>query len=613
LLLSDTFKIRGALTMTAPNTGTESWEVDTVHAITWTKKGSISAVKLQYSTNGDDGPSYAALVDGDAQNTQNIDVTGAGPYTFNWRIPDVGGITATTARIRVVDANDATVYDPANANFTVKGRVQLSNPNGGNTLTVGSVYAVDGTVFGPITNVELYYSTNGGSTFTTPLTGCETVAVNAGAFSCNWTVEDIIDTDIMIQVQDATNALTLDNSNAVFSVKGSATITAPVSGAVWIAGTANNIVWSRTGTIGNVNLSYSVNNGAYAAIASDVASPTSTGNTYAWTLPTDNIVSANVKVKVTNANIVADAISDAFTVRGSLVLTYPDASGITLTLGDTPNVTWNAAGDIGDVKVEYYNGTGWSTITSTAPQAGPYALLLDTPNTTVATDAAKVRISDADDPNVIDTSANAFMVKPYLAVTSPAGNEAWIVDSTHNITWNFKGSNVTDVDIYYSSDSGTNYDDSISASTTNDGSFSWLIPDDIQSVKNMKVRIRTLPLIATYAASALSSGLFQIIGSLTMVQPDDTTPVAWRINTAGNEIKWDAIGSIAQVKLEYSINQAATGPRWRPQRLPARVRIRAILGLFPPTPQRPKIPYVSAFLTRPTTMSMISPPRAVPF
>src|SRR5207249_4576133 len=81
-LAGTAFKIRGDLTLTSPNTGTESWEILTVNPITWTKKGSITAVKLQLSIDG--GSNYAALVDGDGNDTQNIDVTGAGPtYTFN--------------------------------------------------------------------------------------------------------------------------------------------------------------------------------------------------------------------------------------------------------------------------------------------------------------------------------------------------------------------------------------------------------------------------------------------------------------------------------------------------------------------------------------------------
>ncbi|HTL47646.1 MAG TPA: hypothetical protein VL688_06230 [Verrucomicrobiae bacterium] len=554
IMVSDPFKIRGSLTMTAPNTGTESWEVGTTNNITWTKKGAITAVKLELSTAGDDPLAYEPLVDDNGLDTQNIDVSGAGPYTFAWKVPNQPGITTTAARIRVVDASDPTVYDPANANFTVKGRVQLSTPNGGENLIVGNPFAVTGTVFGPISSVKLYYSKNGGATYDFPMEGCETVAVSTGAFSCNWSVPDIIGSNLSVKVTDANNALVNDVSDAVFSVKGSVTLTAPVSGNVWTAGSVNNIVWDRTGTIGNVDLFYNVNNGSWNTIASGVASPLASGNSFAWTVPTSNIVSANVKVKIDSPSLLSSAVSSSFTVKGSLTLTYPDAAGIDVTLGDTMNVTWNVAGNIGNVKVEYYDGTAWSTITSSAPEAGPFALLLDAPNTTAATAAAKVRISDADDATVFDTSANDFLVRPFLQVTSPAGGEAWVVDSTHNITWNKIGSNVANVKIEYSTDSGATYPNAITLSTANDGTHPWLIPDNIQNVKNMKIKMSSLPTSDPWAVTALSTGLFQIVGALQMAVPNDTTPVLWRAGSSANEIKWDATGSIANVKLEYSTN-----------------------------------------------------------
>ena len=82
------------------------------------------------------------MVDGDSNDTQNIDVTGASPYTFSWKVPNVAGITTTTAKVRVVDASDASVYDSSDDAFTVKGRVVLAHPDGGETLTVGTPFTV---------------------------------------------------------------------------------------------------------------------------------------------------------------------------------------------------------------------------------------------------------------------------------------------------------------------------------------------------------------------------------------------------------------------------------------------------------------------------------------
>ncbi|HTL69679.1 MAG TPA: Ser-Thr-rich GPI-anchored membrane family protein [Candidatus Eisenbacteria bacterium] len=240
------------------------------------------------------------------------------------------------------------------------------------------------------------------------------------------------------------------------------------------------------------------------------------------------------------------------------------------TLGDAVNVTWIANGSIGPVKVEYFDGQAWSTITSTAPQNGPFNLVLDSVNGIVnVTNAAKVRITDADDPNVSNTSGS-FTVKALVQITSPVpGNDIWTVDDlTRSITWNKKGDNIANVKIEYDTIAG-NFSGGqtvIYASTANDGSQAWTfaagadpasvsssggIPDNIRSGKDLRVRISTLPTTDPWAASAVSAG-FQIIGQVDMVTPGDVTGIKWKIGTT-NVVTWNNThGSTANVKLYYS-------------------------------------------------------------
>ncbi|MEG7628341.1 hypothetical protein, partial [Listeria monocytogenes] len=88
----------------------------------------------------------------------------------------------------------------------------------------------------------------------------------------------------------------------------------------------------------------------------------------------------------------------------------------------------------------------------------------------------------------------------------------------------------------YSKNSGSTYTDTISATTSNDGTFQWTMPDDIRPTKDMKVRVSTLPTSDLYAVTAFSSGLFQITGELAMKVPDDTTPIAWAVGSTNNTI-----------------------------------------------------------------------------
>ena len=63
---------------------------------------------------------------------------------------------------------------------------------------------------------------------------------------------------------------------------------------------------------------------------------------------------------------------------------------------------------------------------------------------------------------------------PTITVTSPNGGESWNAGSTHKITWTGTGT-VGKVKIQYSTNNGASWTPVIS-STTNDGSYSWIVP-----------------------------------------------------------------------------------------------------------------------------------------
>lgn len=62
-----------------------------------------------------------------------------------------------------------------------------------------------------------------------------------------------------------------------------------------------------------------------------------------------------------------------------------------------------------------------------------------------------------------------------ITVTSPNGDENWAVGSTHTIQWNSTGS-ITSVKVEYSTNGGSTWT-TVSSSTANDGSYTWVVPD----------------------------------------------------------------------------------------------------------------------------------------
>src|SRR5207253_2434699 len=139
------FTIKGSLTLTAP-VGGEAWNVTGGRKGTWTKTGSITNVKLEYSTDG--GTTYPNVITAS---------TPASAGSYAWLIPDT---ISATVKVRVSDASDATVSDSSDANFAIKGSLTLTAPNGGEVWAVGASKSITWTKAGTLATVKLEYSTD---------------------------------------------------------------------------------------------------------------------------------------------------------------------------------------------------------------------------------------------------------------------------------------------------------------------------------------------------------------------------------------------------------------------------------------------------------------------
>jgi len=105
---------------------------------------------------------------------------------------------------------------------------------------------------------------------------------------------------------------------------------------------------------------------------------------------------------------------------------------------------------------------------------------------------ARIRVENAADNTVFDDSDANFKIQGNFTMVSPNGGEAWVVGSSHNITWNWGGT-IPSVKLTYSTDSGANYSNVISASTANGAgssgtaNYAWTVPDAISSTLRVKI------------------------------------------------------------------------------------------------------------------------------
>ncbi len=515
------FKIMGSFAVTAPNGG-EAWVVAEAQNITWNTNGTVANVKLQYSI--DAGTNWKLITSS---------VANAGSYA--WTVPD--DITAL-GRVKVSDAADAAAFDESNNNFKIRGDLTVTAPDGGEKWAVGSSQLITWNRVGSIANVRIDYSNDGGMVFIPVVTS----AVNAGVYSWD-PIPDAITTQALVKIRDASDLTVEDVSDASFKIQGSFKVTAPNGGQIWVVGEQHDITWTWNGSVPNVNLEYSTDAGSsYTAIATVANS----GLYQNWVVP--DAVSGQVRVKVADTNDAEafDASDANLRIRCNFTLTAPNGGEI-WKVGRTESITWLKVGTIANAKLEYstadfFPGTE-VVIDAAAPNTGSYAWTIpdDISNT------VKARVSDPDYSGANDASNADFKIAAYFDVTVPDGGMKWDVDSTQNIMWNYAGS-VAEVDLAYSVNGGLDYTGI--ARVTNNGAYSWMVADDISA--QFRIRVSDPNDATVYNQSAANN---KIKAKFTLNAPN-----GGEILTVNDtyDITWDCVGTVANVKLDYSLNNFFT-------------------------------------------------------
>ncbi|MCU0288180.1 MAG: hypothetical protein MUF15_17515 [Acidobacteria bacterium] len=169
-----------------------------------------------------------------------------------------------------------------------------------------------------------------------------------------------------------------------------------------------------------------------------------------------------------------------------------------------------------------------------------------------------IRVSEANqDVSLSDVSDAVFSIvsAPYITVSFPNGGEKLNAGSTHPITWTSSGIG-SNVKIDYSSDGGTTWAP-IVASTSNDGNYDWIVPDNVSD--NCLIRISDID-----GDPSGISNTFSIItpmsATLTLTSPNGaenlSTGSIHQITWTGTEME-----KIKNVMLQYSLNNGTT---WTP-------------------------------------------------
>jgi PKD repeat protein len=299
-----TFAImRTRLTVTSPNGG-EYWFVGTSQNITWNSTGLIGNVRLELSL--DNGANWQTLVES-APNT--------GSYT--WNIPT---INSNTCLIRITDVADSSRFDVSDKLFTIGTPfITVTRPNGGESFFIGSTDTVKWKSAGPITQVKIEVSRNGGSTWRV-LTES---APNDGAYE--WPIGGMTSNNCLVRISDAADGAPIDSSDASFSIDViSITLDAPSGGEILDIGQLYTIRWTTKGPIPTVKLDYSIDDGATWLLLAEHL--TNTGS-YNWTVPNTLSTSCRIRIADDFDGSPVDMSDNLFAIANPNRLPVVDAGG----------------------------------------------------------------------------------------------------------------------------------------------------------------------------------------------------------------------------------------------------------------------------------------------
>lgn len=284
------------ITVNAPNGG-EKLAIGSSYTIKWSSANVTDTVRIRYSTNN--GSSWTII-------TSSTENNGS----YNWAVPDVNS-SQCLVRINAVNT-DGTPYDVSNSTFTIgdaaSDTLTVTAPTSGDVLTANNIYTIRWESTGSVGNVKLWYSINGN------YTKIEHSTANDGIYE--WNVPNISSDKCKIRVSESTDGDPFDESGT-FSIKPPynrwITVTSPNGGEVWAKNSTENITWTTTGSVGNVAIQYSVNNGFNWTT---LVSSTANDGSYTWTVP--DIISAKCLVKIYEVSTpeVSDISNSGFTIGG---------------------------------------------------------------------------------------------------------------------------------------------------------------------------------------------------------------------------------------------------------------------------------------------------------
>ncbi|MFH0736446.1 MAG: T9SS type A sorting domain-containing protein [bacterium] len=526
-MVSDsTFTIYQPTIMVLTPNGNENWRIGTEQNITW-QSTNIVNVKIEYSTNS--GVEWTTV----------IASTNGASGKYVWTIPNT---ESTTCKVRVSDVLEPTMYDVSNGTFRIyQANITITAPNGGEKWRAGELESITWTSTN-VSEVKIEYTTNDTTNWVAVIAG-----IPAGSGKYTWSVPNTPAYVTRVRVSDVTTPKVFDVSDNVFTIfQSTLNLTSPNGGEIWRGGSKKNITWTSL-NIENVNIEYTINNGASWFVAAQ--NLPASGGTYEWTLPSD-VSSVGCKIRISDASSasVFDISNAVFTINKATLLLSTPNGGENWRVGVNHYIVWSG-NNIQSIKIEYStdSGNSWLLIASDVSAASnSYVWNVST----TVSENCKIKVSDMEDYNINAISKNIFTISlTGIKLLLPNGTEYWRAGSSHYITW--QTSELANLKLEYSVDGGAGWNTIASNVSANTKFYNWVIPGNFLS-KNCKVRVsdQTHTIYNDFSDSVFT--IYQ--PSITLLTPNGGEEYQIGI---GNNISWIS-NDVDNIKIELTTNAGAT-------------------------------------------------------
>ncbi|MBL0316489.1 MAG: T9SS type A sorting domain-containing protein [Flavobacteriales bacterium] len=525
------FAINIPVVVTAPNGG-ESWQGNTVHDITWSTIGTSNTFNLAYSLNN--GSTWTDIV-------TNFN-TVAGSYS--WTVPSVN--VSNQCLVRVMDAVTNCMQDISNVVFTITPPTpQVTYPNGGEQLYAGCAVGITWNPASYFSNVQIEYSLNGGVSFTIITSNTS----NDGFY--NWTPPSTPDNEVRIRVCNVDNLSINDVSDANFVLLPTIRVVSPNGGEAWTTCSTYNIVIDYGPCVSTIGIQYSTDNGVtWNGTSTSLVSVSGNQRTYSWMVP-NTMGTAAILIRSYDAfnSSVFDATDAQVNVAANTVITVTAPNGgESIAAGSNYSITWNntaPASGVYNIQFSLNNGSSWSTVVN-GISGNAYNW---TVNNSVSTQCL-IRVLDANNTCYQDQSNATFSITGLIpTMTSPNGGESFYAGCSNSITWN-SSTFYNSVRIEYSPDGGSTWT-TITASTSNDGSYPWSIPNITGS--NYLVKVSQTD---NLALNDVSDAVFTIVPHITVVSPNGGE--TWTTCSTQNVVLNFDVNCFSSVGIQYSTDNGVT-------------------------------------------------------